>query len=386
MESIELYHISDTHLGRRQYKSDIRKKDFGRAFDQVIQDAIDNQVDAVIHTGDLFDSPNPGTTAISQVMKPLRRLDDHNIPFLGIVGNHERKMKEQWLNIFSELENIHRLGTDAYEITTEDTNIGIYGVDAIRKPRWDSKEFKLQNPEKYENTLLCMHELFVELVPPTKADYEIQSVLDRLNFVPNAIALGDYHAPAETEIDGTQVFYAGATERTSPSDNKPSYRKLEVTDEITTTVIPVSGSDGEPIPRPFKNIELDLTDNMSMGDVRKYIEEIPKEEREVSVVRVVLNGSNTASIGIQDCYTILGSYDIPVKYVHDNREKYIADTESVNEVISNPTDDNIEDLLDDEINDISENIQNIELYVRDSSTPKSELRDKVDEVINGDKQ
>lgn len=386
MDSIELYHISDTHLGRRQYKSDIRKKDFGRAFDQVIQDAIDNQVDAVVHTGDLFDSPTPGTTAISQVMKPLRKLDDNNIPFLGIVGNHERKMKEQWLNIFSELENIYRLGTDAYEIETDDTNIGIYGIDAIRKPRWDTKEFTLHNPEKYDNTLLCMHELFVELVPPTKADYEIQSVLDRLNFIPDAIALGDYHAPAETEINGTQIFYAGATERTSPSDNKPSYRRLEITNEIKSTVIPVSGSDGEPIPRPFKNIELDMTENMSMSDVREYIEEIPQEEREVSVIRIVLNGSNTASIGVQDCHRILDSYDIPVTYVHDNREKYIADTESINNTVSNPTNDNIEDLLDDNIEDLSEHVQDIEAYVRDSSTPKSELRDKVDEIINGDKE
>ncbi|MDD4248839.1 MAG: metallophosphoesterase, partial [Methanosarcina sp.] len=54
-----ILHTADTHLGYRQYHNEVRRQDFFKAFEVVIQDAVDMQVDAVVHAGDLFDSRNP---------------------------------------------------------------------------------------------------------------------------------------------------------------------------------------------------------------------------------------------------------------------------------------------------------------------------------------
>lgn len=86
-----ILHVSDTHLGKTQYGSDIRANDYAKAFNSVATIAIKQNVDAVIHTGDLFDNRQPNTNTISQAFTILKRLNDNNIPFLAIVGNHERK-------------------------------------------------------------------------------------------------------------------------------------------------------------------------------------------------------------------------------------------------------------------------------------------------------
>ncbi|MDD4498588.1 MAG: exonuclease SbcCD subunit D, partial [Methanosarcinaceae archaeon] len=45
---IRILHTADTHLGYRQYHSDVRRQDFFKAFEAVVRDAIDMQVDAVV--------------------------------------------------------------------------------------------------------------------------------------------------------------------------------------------------------------------------------------------------------------------------------------------------------------------------------------------------
>ena len=89
---VHIAHINDTHLGNRQYDSDIRRQDFTNAFVQSVERAIERDVDAIIHTGDLFHRRTPPLPQVNQCINVLRRADDAGIPFLGIVGNHDRKM------------------------------------------------------------------------------------------------------------------------------------------------------------------------------------------------------------------------------------------------------------------------------------------------------
>lgn len=51
---VRLLHTSDTHLGYRQYHLDERRRDFAEAFAEVVSAGIQQDVDAVVHAGDLF--------------------------------------------------------------------------------------------------------------------------------------------------------------------------------------------------------------------------------------------------------------------------------------------------------------------------------------------
>ncbi|KXA90814.1 hypothetical protein AKJ57_03610 [candidate division MSBL1 archaeon SCGC-AAA259A05] len=66
MKDIDFVHLSDTHLGYRQYGLDERFEDWSKATKQVIDYAVDHDVDAVIHSGDLFNSAKPGRDALLQ--------------------------------------------------------------------------------------------------------------------------------------------------------------------------------------------------------------------------------------------------------------------------------------------------------------------------------
>ena len=81
MPRTRILHISDTHLGKRQYGSDIRREDFANAFEQAIEVAVDRDVDAVIHTGDLFDDPVPSLPTVMRAADALKPLEEHGIPF-----------------------------------------------------------------------------------------------------------------------------------------------------------------------------------------------------------------------------------------------------------------------------------------------------------------
>jgi DNA repair exonuclease len=61
---MRIAHISDTHLGHRQYNLDERESDIYEAFEQAVNKAIEERVDVLIHAGDLFDSPNPPIKAL----------------------------------------------------------------------------------------------------------------------------------------------------------------------------------------------------------------------------------------------------------------------------------------------------------------------------------
>lgn len=67
-----IMHISDTHLGKRQYSLIEREKDVYQTFSQLIDIAIKEHVNAIIHSGDLFDVFNPSNNAIVEAIRNLK--------------------------------------------------------------------------------------------------------------------------------------------------------------------------------------------------------------------------------------------------------------------------------------------------------------------------
>ena len=57
-------HLSDSHLGYRQFGILEREQDFYDVFARNIDKIIEMDVDFVIHSGDLFDNNRPSTEAL----------------------------------------------------------------------------------------------------------------------------------------------------------------------------------------------------------------------------------------------------------------------------------------------------------------------------------
>ncbi len=378
-----ILHVSDTHLGKEQYGSDIRANDYAEAFDVTATIAINENVDAVIHTGDLFDDRQPNTNTIFQAFKTIKRLDNENIPFLAIVGNHERKWNKQWIDIFNNLDNVHRLSPDEPFLIND--NVAIYGFDSFRNLEWENTNFQLNLPpeNKEYGILLCMHELFKELIPPIKAKRSIKPVLENINIKPDAIALGDYHAATDEVIMDVPVFYAGATERTSTTTADPTVRMIRFKDnELENYPWRKINDIKENIPRPFYPINITLQDNSSRTFVRQRIEDdVPKEHLEKSVVVLNIDGSTESSITSSEAYSILEQLNVLVPYVNDKRVPETLQFDSVD--TADPTKIDIENLINEEREDISNTVKKFDSEIaRDLSIPKSHIRQMVDDEFN----
>jgi len=214
---IKLIHTADSHIGYRQYHSEVRRQDFLDAFSTVISDAIEMQVDAVIHAGDLFDSRNPTLDDILDTMNILSRLKTAGIPFLAIVGNHESKQYTQWLDLFAEMGIAIRLGTAPYTIG----EVAVYGIDSVPKskiPLFDYSVFDSAGSDAHHNiNILVMHQL---MKPFAFGEWDPEDVIRELPFDVHAMLLGDYHKYEKTKVGDTWVTYCGSTERNSAAERE----------------------------------------------------------------------------------------------------------------------------------------------------------------------
>lgn len=87
-------HLADTHLGYRQFGLFEREKDFYEVFERTIDKIIEEKVDFVIHSGDLFDNSRPSPLALLTFQKGLLKLKSANIPIFAIAGNHDSVMRK----------------------------------------------------------------------------------------------------------------------------------------------------------------------------------------------------------------------------------------------------------------------------------------------------
>jgi DNA repair exonuclease SbcCD nuclease subunit len=210
-----LIHTADTHIGYRQYHSDVRRQDFLKAFATVVDDAIVMKVDAVIHAGDLFDSRNPALEDILRTAEILARLKQAGIPFLGIVGNHESKQHIQWLDLFGSMGLAIRLGSTPLLIN----NIALYGIDNVPKPKIAGFDYSVFSPppEEADYSFLVMHQL---MTPFPFGEWDSEELITSMPFRVDAVLLGDNHKYEKTKVGETWLTYPGSTERNSAAEKE----------------------------------------------------------------------------------------------------------------------------------------------------------------------
>ncbi|MEM3252505.1 MAG: metallophosphoesterase, partial [Thermoplasmata archaeon] len=68
-------HISDTHLGYRQYMLGERETDFYDSFEKVIDLAREEHVDMIVHSGDIFETSRPPNQALKVFKDTLMRIN-----------------------------------------------------------------------------------------------------------------------------------------------------------------------------------------------------------------------------------------------------------------------------------------------------------------------
>jgi DNA repair exonuclease SbcCD nuclease subunit len=266
-------HTGDTHLGYQQYHSPTRRQDFLDAFERVVDDAVSDDVDAVVHAGDLFHDRRPALPDLLGTLSALRRLADAGVPFLAVVGNHESTRGGQWLDLFERLGLATRLGSSPVVVG----DVAFYGLDHVPVSKRADLDYAFE-PHDAASAALVAHGLFT---PFAHADWETETVLEEATVDFDVVLLGDNHEPGTERVDGTPVTYCGSTERVSAAERDGRGYNLVTFDgnvDIRRRAVET---------RPFQFVPVDLAEGEGEERVR---EQVRQHQLDGAVVVVEITG------------------------------------------------------------------------------------------------
>ncbi|WP_458205004.1 DNA double-strand break repair protein Mre11 [Haladaptatus sp. NG-SE-30] len=352
-------HTGDTHIGYRQYHSPERRDDFLSAFDRVVDDAIEDEVDAVVHAGDLFHDRRPGLADLHGTISVLRKLRRAEIPFLAIVGNHESTRGDQWLDLFETLGLATRLGSDP--VVVGDT--AFYGLDHVPLSKRDDLEYEFASHEQ-EHAALVAHGLFQ---PFEFGNWDAEVVLTEASVDFDAMLLGDNHQYGKERVEETWVTYCGSTERASASERDDrGYNIVQFEGETTIT------RRGIPT-RDFAFIPVELVDDEGIDRVREAIREYDLDDA-VALITLAGDGEDVTPARVEEFALEEGAL---VARVNDRRE-IESETGDLSVSFADP-----DDAVRERVREmgLSETAHDLDEIVRASKVADSNVRAAVEEHV-----
>ncbi len=289
--SLRFVHLSDTHLGYHQYGLSERLDDWNRAMLEIVDYAVKNNVDCVMHSGDLFNSNRVDHTSLIHAIEALRILKSANIPFFVIDGNHDRRKGSQAHTALDVLQNLElctylRLERgDLANATAEVNGINIIGLGyngAYLKPRL----LELSQLMPAGHNVVLLHAGIAEYIEGGQPEITL-SELEVLRSSTAYLALG--HSHNAFSIDNW-IFNPGSPENYRFSDIETKRRFYDVTlrDGVpNVTEIAMHGT------RPMKSVEVVYTGDEY--ELNKTVREKLDEAEHVrpltgSLLRIILAG------------------------------------------------------------------------------------------------
>lgn len=312
-------HLSDVHLGYQQYNLKERFNDFGRAFEYIVRQALEEQVDFVLLAGDLFHKRSIDPPTLLQAVTMLSLLKQHDVPVLAIEGNHDRAHYQEvssWVDFLSELGYLIALRPsfeNGRAILREWD--GFSGAYVDLRPRRDSKgavrvygthycgaatkqvipmvrdALTEMDHSQVDYVIMMLHAGPDDILPHYLATVP-QSVLTPLREFVHYLALGHIHKPYERD---NWIFNPGSPETCSVEEAAWPERGFYIV-EVDTVVDPKHHARRIQNPRrPFVQARINVEDS---SDMQQLYESIPtKLSAQVGhryssqpVVEVVLEG------------------------------------------------------------------------------------------------
>lgn len=227
-------HVADTHLGHagnasryNEYKSlrihkkadnglNIRQDDIDRAFSQVIDLAIEHEVDAVLHTGDSWDFWKDNPIVENVHTREVTRLYPHGIKYVEIVGNHDLPKvggKGCHLETLGRFPEVYTVFKGMYEVVElEDLGVAIHCVPSTFSQEVLTEEISKVSPVSGKINIGMGHfgVTSIKHYAENAENSLVVSLDDLINCKMDYFALGDYHAPTDF---GHNIRYSGSIER-----------------------------------------------------------------------------------------------------------------------------------------------------------------------------
>lgn len=231
--ALRFHFLADTHLGfdlpeRPRVTRRRRGHDFFANFERVLNAAVRERVDFLLHGGDVFYRSRVSPSLVQRVFLPIKQVADAGIPVILVPGNHERsKIPHPMLAEHPGIHIFHRPST--VNLRVRGVRLALAGFpyhrhdirnafpDVLRATGWSGRSADVH--------LLCVHHCF-EGATVGPGDFTFRHAADviRHDDVPTgfaAVLSGHIHRHQHLtrDLDGrtlaVPVSYPGSIERTS---------------------------------------------------------------------------------------------------------------------------------------------------------------------------
>lgn len=210
-----IMHISDTHLGYRQYMLGERETDFYEAFEKAIDMAIEEHADLIVHSGDIFETSHPSNQALKIFKDALMKING-KIKYFAVLGDHDRPRKRDYPapNLFDFL-GIKVLGINELEhkvLTIDNKELLVAGLSNLKGIYADrlSEEFKKADllAQNFKYSIFVGHEGISTFLPDENWEVDFKDLPKNFDY----LAFGHLHSRILKKYGKGYFAYAGSTE------------------------------------------------------------------------------------------------------------------------------------------------------------------------------
>lgn len=225
---MKFIHVSDTHLGFNAYRAlctdpgpykglNQREVDTYKSFERFVDEAIELRPDAILHSGDLFDSIRPSNRTLGFAMEQFLRLSKEGIPIVIIAGNHSMpRIRETGsvFRLFDHIDGVHCIYRGGYE-TVKIGDMTIHGLPYAEGEEYLNRLDSISPADSRYNVMM-LHTGVASLKAFQNSGANDQVIEDsHLQKNMDYVALGHYHGYQKI-LDN--AYYSGSTERFSFSE------------------------------------------------------------------------------------------------------------------------------------------------------------------------
>lgn len=306
---MKFIHAADIHLGYRQYNHLERFKDFGVAFQKIVDCAVEEQAKVCLIAGDLFHKSSIDPSTLIQAEDGLRRLQEHAIKTIAISGNHDRPRYGQaktWLDYLASRELLVLLETSEEDkfVVEGQSYIDLDGVRFIGMPWYGGSTRIVLEAIVDELPQLSWDGIrYGVLMAHTGIEGQMLDMPDMLRFEDvnplreyiHYLALGHLHKPYEAPIDAPWIYNPGAVENSSFDEARFSSKGAFVVtvDDDGKSEVRKRLING----RPFRMVEFSITQYTDFDTLVYRLREMLEFEKngwqdiQPPVVNLLLTGS-----------------------------------------------------------------------------------------------
>ncbi|MDI6805866.1 MAG: DNA repair exonuclease, partial [Candidatus Bathyarchaeia archaeon] len=297
LRAFSFVHAADLHLGYAQYGLEVRREDFDKAFQELVDKTIELKPDFMIIAGDLFHNARPSNVTLENAIRNFGRLREAGIPVLTVDGSHDSAPNIVTGTILNPLDSaglIYHLPRHEGACWKKPECCYVYGVPNFRTRRKTEEllpAFMEQNkpaPDPALFNIFVFHmALDLQNVKPPYMEAEASPALIPEGF--NYYAAGHVHTPYMENFKSGLLVYSGCTETVNYDEAKIKkgfyHVRVDENGKVSTRFIELQS------PRKFVVLEQDFTGLIPSKITELAAQMVKGADEEGAILIPILKGS-----------------------------------------------------------------------------------------------